>query len=86
MKFNITIDCTPEEAREFLGMPDVKEAQAMMLKALQENIGNMDADSIMKYWMPFMSGGSDISEQMMQGMKSWQDLMMGAMKDASKEK
>ncbi len=26
MKMNIEIDCTPEEAREFLGLPDVSKA------------------------------------------------------------
>ena len=85
MKFNITIDCTPEEARQFLGMPDVKEAQEMMLKALQDNIQNMDADTLLKYWMPFMSGGSDMGDQFMKGMKNWQEMVMGTMSEASKK-
>ena len=39
MKINIEIDCTPEEARNFMGLPDVGKANAvyvdMMSKAMQ---------------------------------------------------
>src|SRR6516164_5311770 len=31
MKFKIDIDCTPEEARAFLGLPDVKPLQEALL-------------------------------------------------------
>ena len=29
MKINIEIDCTPEEARNFMGLPDVSEANSI---------------------------------------------------------
>ncbi len=31
MKFNIEIDCTPEEARKFLGLPDVSAVQERLM-------------------------------------------------------
>lgn len=37
MKVNIKIDCSPEEARRFLGLPDVTEANA----AYVDNMTNM---------------------------------------------
>lgn len=37
MKMNIEVDCTPEEARALLGLPDVTEANA----AYVENISKM---------------------------------------------
>ncbi|MFZ5791399.1 MAG: DUF6489 family protein [Pseudomonadota bacterium] len=56
MKVRIDIDCTPVEARAFLGLPDVgplqetlmKEAEARMMAALK----SMDADTLLKAWMP----------------------------------
>ena len=34
MKMNIEIDCTPEEARKFMGLPDVEQANAMYVDAV----------------------------------------------------
>lgn len=36
MKVNIEIDCTPEEARAFMGLPDVSEANSVYV----DNIAN----------------------------------------------
>lgn len=32
MKVNIEIDCTPEEARQFMGLPDVDKANAVYVE------------------------------------------------------
>ena len=53
MKVNVTIDCTPEEARAFFGLPDVQPMQkAVMSHApdkIMANIQAMEPESIMKY-------------------------------------
>ena len=36
MKFTINIDCTPEEARAYLGLPDVRPMQEQLLKEMQD--------------------------------------------------
>ena len=38
MKFSIDIDCTPEEARQFLGLPDVEAFQKSMMELVQERL------------------------------------------------
>lgn len=84
MKLNISIDCTPEEARRFLGMPDMAEAQEMIAKAMRENIANMDPDALMKYWMPMMQQGStDWGETMGKNMQMWQALFTNAMSETA---
>ena len=30
MKINVEIDCSPEEARRFMGLPDVEKARALL--------------------------------------------------------
>ena len=68
MKITIDVDCTPEEARAFLGLPDV----APMQRALMEEIGArmsagieaMDSESLMKTWMPLGVGGLEQAQKM----------------------
>ncbi|MGU9957289.1 MAG: DUF6489 family protein [Arenicellales bacterium WSBS_2016_MAG_OTU3] len=56
MKFKIEIDCTPEEARKFLGLPDVAELQTSMLdniKAkMEQGAEGFDPVSLMRPFLP----------------------------------
>jgi len=56
MKVKIDIDCTPEEARAFFGLPDLGPLQKEMLGVMQDRMkgamGAMDPEAIMKAWMP----------------------------------
>ncbi len=38
MKVTIDIDCTPEEARTFLGLPDVKPFQEAAMDRMQDQV------------------------------------------------
>ena len=65
MKINVDIDCTPQEARTFLGLPDVEKMQEAVMAELQakmmENVNNLDPESMMKTWLP---AGIQSMEQM----------------------
>ena len=56
MKITVDIDCTPQEARTFLGLPEVEKMQEVVMKELQakmlENIANLDPENMMKTWLP----------------------------------
>ena len=56
MKIKIEIDCTPQEARSFLGLPDVAPLQEALLADLQsrmqEAVAGADLESLLKTWMP----------------------------------
>ncbi len=56
MKITVNIDCTPEEAREFLGLPNVAPMQDKLLKEMEEkmaeNIRSLDPETFIKTWMP----------------------------------
>ncbi len=68
MKINIEIDCTPAEARSFLGLPDVGPMQAAMTEELQKRLQaalkTTDPEALLKAWLP---GGVPA------GMKGWED-------------
>lgn len=63
MKITIDIDCTPEEARVFMGLPDVKPMQeavlAKMERRMLDGIDAMTPDSILKSWMGAMPAGAE---------------------------
>jgi uncharacterized protein DUF6489 len=56
MKMHIEIDMTPEEARKFLGLPDVTKLQDKMLaemeKRMKAAIDVNDPEAMLKAWMP----------------------------------
>lgn len=56
MKITFDVDCTPEEARAFFGLPDVKPMQDALLKQVQDrmatNLTAMDPETMFKTWMP----------------------------------
>lgn len=66
MKFNFDIECTPEEARRFFGLPDVLPMQKRMMEELEQrmadNIRAMEPEAFIKSWFPAAS------------MQGWQDI------------
>jgi hypothetical protein len=61
MRFQVNLDCTPEEARQFFGMPDILPMQQAMMeeisKRMSEGIQTMDPDDLMKTWVPAIFQG-----------------------------
>lgn len=70
MKVKIDIDCTPEEARSFFGLPDVTPVNEMMVsemtRRMQENMSSLDPDVLMRNWMSF---GGQMQDQFMNLMR-----------------
>ena len=56
MKITVDIDCTPEEARAFFGLPDVQPMQEALMKKIEERtIAGLDAmspEALLKNWLP----------------------------------
>jgi hypothetical protein len=57
MKVNVEIDCTPLEARQFLGLPDVQPMQVAVMDKLQhqmmDNIQKVSPEALMQSWLSF---------------------------------
>ena len=68
MKIKLDIDCTAEEARHFLGLPDVQPMQEVLLKEVQErisaNIKAMDPKTMVETWLPATLKGFEQLQQM----------------------
>ncbi len=57
MKVNVEIDCTPLEARQFMGLPDVQPMQTAVMEKLQQqmtaNIEKVSPEALMQSWFTF---------------------------------
>ena len=64
MKVTVDVDCTPEEARRFMGLPDmsaVHEAYTdKMTKMIDEGITPDAVESMMRNWMPMGEVGMNL--------------------------
>jgi Family of unknown function (DUF6489) len=60
MKITMNVDCTPEEARAFLGLPDLKPMQDELMQEMRNRsmaaVAAMDPAEILRTWMPTMPG------------------------------
>ena len=56
MKITVNIDCTPDEARHFFGLPDVKPMQDALMQQIQDrmsaNLQAMEPEAMLKTWLP----------------------------------
>ena len=70
MKVNIDIECSPEEARAFLGLPDVSVLNERlveeMVRRMEANMDSLDPDVLMKQWTTL---GGQMTNQFMDLMR-----------------
>jgi hypothetical protein len=64
MKVTVEVDCTPQEARAFLGQPDVEALNAWIVEQMrsrfEQNMEMLRPEELMKTWMTF---GGQAQEQ-----------------------
>ena len=79
MKMTIEIDCSPQEARSFLGLPDVSALNDKLVEEMQKrmtaNMAMVSPDELMKNWAAF---GAGAQEQFRTLMSAAVDAGMGA--------
>ena len=70
MKVNIEMDMTPEEARAFMGLPDVAPLQKKMMEEMQLRMKAAfdanDPEGMVKAWLPFSYGAGGEAFQKLQ--------------------
>jgi len=76
MKITIDIDCTPQEARAFFGLPNIEPMQDALLDQLQQQLSGYlaqtDPEAMLKLWLPeSVKGLGNIQEQF------WRQFMSG---------
>jgi hypothetical protein len=63
MKITVDVDCTPLEARQFMGLPDVepmqKAAMAEIEKRMMAELERYSPESLFKAWLPIAGMNAD---------------------------
>jgi hypothetical protein len=71
MKVNVEIDCTPEEARRFFGLPDVTKANEAYVEAMTQavkGVGSVEQlQEMAKQIAPMGEMGMKLFQQFLQG-------------------
>jgi hypothetical protein len=70
MKMTIEVDCTPEEARRFMGLPDVSALNEHLVNEMKgridANMSMISPDELMKNWMAFGTGAQEQFRKLME--------------------
>lgn len=70
MKVKIEIECTPQEARAFMGLPDVEPLNQRLVEEMQArmeaNMAMMAPEELMKSWTAFGTQAQDSFRKLMQ--------------------
>ena len=74
MKVHIEIDCTPEEARTFMGLPDVSKANSVYVDTMAKAMkGVSNPDQLQEY-------AKQLAPMGQVGLKMFQSFIEGGMK------
>ncbi|MDP3739191.1 MAG: DUF6489 family protein [Hyphomonadaceae bacterium] len=69
MKLTMNVDCTPEEARAFLGLPDLTPVNETLVNAvkqrIEQNIELVSPEFYLKQWYSMGGQATDSFMQMM---------------------
>lgn len=72
MKVTVDVDCTPEEARRFLGLPDLTPVHQVYVERLAKLAGDQNAAEnfaeLAKSWGPMSDAGLAMWRQLVEQM------------------
>lgn len=71
MKMTLNVDCTPAEAREFLGLPDLRPLQSSVLDKLEQrmsaSLDQLSPEALLQRWLYFGAGGATQVQELFKG-------------------
>lgn len=69
MKFTVNVECSPEEARRFMGLPDVTPIDEKLVeemgKRMEANLKMMSGENLMSSWMSVGTQAQDAFVKLM---------------------
>lgn len=74
MKISVDVDCTPEEARRFMGLPDMSSVHeaylGRMRTAIEQGITPDAIQTMMQSWAPMGEAGLNLWRQLLDNMSA----------------
>ena len=66
MKFTVNVECTPEEARSFLGLPDLVSLQTAMRERMQQAGADLTSEGLMRHWLALLPAAGEEMQKAVQ--------------------
>jgi len=90
MKVTIEIDCTPLEARLFMGLPDVQPMQAAILAEMEKRMlaetAKFSPEGVMQAWFSGGAQGADWFRNVTSGLFAKANAREGSVESSSAQK
>ncbi len=67
MKITVNVECTPEEARTFLGLPDLGALQAALQERMRAAVADISPEGLMRHWLALVPTGAAEMQKAMEG-------------------
>jgi len=71
MKIKLDVDCSAEEARAFLGLPDLRPMQATLMadleRRMRETVAAWSPEAVLAQWLTMLPQGAQQVQKMMEG-------------------
>ena len=68
MKVTVEVECTPAEARQFFGLPNVEPMQAAVMEQVEKKMlsemERFSPDSLMKSWLSVLPNNAERLQEM----------------------
>jgi hypothetical protein len=73
MKITVEVDCTPAEARQFIGLPDLQPMQERLLAEMEQRLrdaaAKLSPDAITQQWFSALPVGVELMRT------AWENIM-----------
>ncbi len=70
MKIKLDVDCSAEEARAFLGLPDLRPIQATLMadleRRMRETMATWSPERVLGQWLTMLPQGAQQMQRMME--------------------
>jgi hypothetical protein len=90
MKVTVEIDCTPLEARQFFGLPDVQPMQQAIMAEMEKNIlkeaQRFTPEAMLQNWFASIPQGADLFRDIASKMMAASSAGLGAVKKSTDSK
>ena len=71
MKIKLDVDCSAEEARTFLGLPDLRPMQATLMvdleRRMRETVAAWSPETVLGQWLTMLPQGAQQMQKLMEG-------------------
>jgi hypothetical protein len=71
MKIKLDVDCSAEEARAFLGLPDLRPIQATLMadleRRMRDTIAAWSPETVLSQWLTMLPQGAQQMQKIMEG-------------------